>query len=100
MAIVFSHQYDHATEESLTNFYRSLSEKDRRRYAAIEARKLGHGGIKYIADLFGCDRSTVRSGIAELDSIEADQAVGRIRRTGGGRKRIVGSESSTVKNFF
>lgn len=100
MAFVFSHQYDQATEESLTSFYRSLSEKDRRRYAAIEARKLGHGGIKYIADLLGCDRSTVRSGIAELDSIDADQAVGRIRRTGGGRKRIVVSESSTVKNFF
>ena len=33
-------------------FYDSLSEKDRRRYAAVEAEKLGHGGVEYIASVF------------------------------------------------
>jgi len=33
----------------MVKFYNSLSEKDKRRYAAIEAKKLGHGGIKYIS---------------------------------------------------
>jgi hypothetical protein len=31
----------------MVNFYNTLSEKDRRRYAAIEALKLGWGGTTY-----------------------------------------------------
>ena len=31
-------------EHAMQRYYHSLSEKDRRRYAAIEAIKLGHGG--------------------------------------------------------
>lgn len=46
--------------------YLSLSEKDRRLYAAVEAAKLGHGGINYIADLFDCCRQTVAAGLDEL----------------------------------
>jgi hypothetical protein len=42
----------------MQRYYRSLSEKDRRRYAGIEAMKLGHGGIRYISELFGCDYRT------------------------------------------
>jgi hypothetical protein len=30
----------------MVKIYNSLGEKDKRRYAAIEAKKLGHGGIK------------------------------------------------------
>jgi len=33
----------------MQQFYTTLSEKDRWRYAAIEARKLGNGGVSYIA---------------------------------------------------
>ena len=36
-------------EQLMRKYYSTLSEKDRRRYAAIEAKKLGHGGITYIA---------------------------------------------------
>ncbi|MBT9317897.1 hypothetical protein [Leptothoe spongobia] len=35
----------------LQRYYHSLSEKDRRRYAGIEALKLGHGGISYMSRL-------------------------------------------------
>ena len=41
--------YGRQVEVQMVNFYRSLSEKDRRRYAAVEAGKLGHGGVAYIA---------------------------------------------------
>ena len=44
----------------------SLSEKDRRRYAALEAAKLGHGGADYIATVLGCDPKTIRHGQHEL----------------------------------
>ena len=45
--------YSPEIEHSMRMFYDSLSEKDRRRYAAIEARKLGHGGTEYVAALLG-----------------------------------------------
>lgn len=48
-------------------FYNSLNEKDRRHYAAIEAYKLGHGGINYISELFDCSRQTIYSGLEELE---------------------------------
>ena len=66
-------------------FYESLSEKDRRRYAAIEAQKFGRGGFRYIARVLGCDRQTIAQGMQELTDPNALQQT-RIRRAGGGRK--------------
>src|SRR5476651_2120795 len=43
--------YSVAVEQSMITFYSSLREKDQRRYAAVEAEKLGHGGIEYLAYL-------------------------------------------------
>ena len=40
---------DSRTEQRLRDFAGTLSEKDRRRFAAIEATQRGHGGITYIA---------------------------------------------------
>jgi transposase len=77
--------YSSAIEDQMRSFYQSLSEKDRRRYAAIEATKLGRGGISYIAGVLGCDRHTVRQGLEELGDPEALEQ-SRIRRPGGGRK--------------
>lgn len=62
--------------------YRSLSEKDRRRYAAVEAEKLGHGGVEYITKLFGCHRDTIRQGRADIERLPHDPAEGRIRKKG------------------
>lgn len=77
--------YSVAIEDQMRSFYQSLSEKDRRRYAAIEAAKLGRGGISYIARVLQCDRHTVRPGLEELGDPEALEQ-SRIRRPGGGRK--------------
>ena len=73
--------YTSTVERMMKRLYRSLRENDRRRYAAIEATKLGHGGIEYIARLLGCDSKTVRQGIAELEGEdELDQE--RVRKKG------------------
>ena len=69
----------------MQRYYGSLSEKDRRRYAGIEAVKLGRGGISYIGELFRCDYRTIKSGMSELSDESALQESG-IRRAGGGRK--------------
>ena len=62
--------YSAKVEHQMVRLYQSLSERDRRRYAAVEVEKLGHGGLEYIGKLFGCDPRTVRRGMAELESKE------------------------------
>jgi hypothetical protein len=78
--------YPPEVEQSMRNFYGSLSEKDRRRYAAVEATKLGHGGKAYIARLFGCDPDTVAAGVREIAQLPEDDARGRIRKKGGSKE--------------
>ena len=68
-------------ERKMKRLFDSLREHDRRRYAAIEAAKLGHGGIEYIARILGCDPKTIREGQAELDG-EEDLDTGRVRKKG------------------
>jgi len=62
-------------------FYTSLSEKDRRRYAAIEVAKLGHGGMEYIASVLGCDPKTIRHGQHDLEALPQD-TLARVRQKG------------------
>ena len=79
--------YTKEIETSMKKFFDTLSEKDQRRYAAVEAKKLGNGGQQYICKIFGCDPKTVRKGLVELDGeISAKE---RIRRPGGGRRKII-----------
>ena len=78
-------QYREKLEKEMSVFYSSLSEKDRRRYAAIEANKLGYGGLAYIAALFCCDEKTIQKGMADLLNDES-MIQDTVRRPGGGRK--------------
>ena len=70
-------------ENRMKLFFDSLSEKDRRRYAAVEATKLGYGGIEYIARVLGCDSNTIRQGMEDVEELPDDQAAGRVRKKGG-----------------
>ena len=74
-------------EQAMKKYYTTLAEKDRRRYAAVEAMKLGAEGVKYIAQLLGCSEKTVQRGIVELESLpeEPPNEPGQ-RQPGGGRK--------------
>jgi hypothetical protein len=69
-------------EEKRQRFFGWLSEKDRRRYAAVEAAKLGHGGVEYMARVLACDPQTIRQGLHELEEAE-EAAARRIRKKGG-----------------
>jgi len=62
--------YSPAIAIQMIRFYNTLNERDRRRYAAVEAVKLGHGGIAFISQLLKCDPKTISRGIAELESEE------------------------------
>ena len=87
MAFTFQSQYEPLVKERLLAFYATLSEKDRRRYVAVEADRLGHGGITYVALVFGCSERTIERGLQELAELPHDPAAGRVRRPGGGRKK-------------
>jgi predicted ArsR family transcriptional regulator len=73
--------YDAAAERTMKAFYRSLSEKDKRRYAAVEVSKLDHGGTEYISRILGIDPKTIRQGIADLENTEALEQP-RVRKKG------------------
>jgi hypothetical protein len=86
-------------ERKMKKLFDSLSEDDRRRYAAVEASKLGHGGIEYIAKLLECDPKTIRRGLAELEE-GADLDTSRVRKKGGGRKKFIEISDTLEENFF
>ena len=87
MAVEFKDRYEPYVEERMRGLFQTLSEKDQRRFAALEAARLGRGGVRYIAQVLGCSRRTICRGDAELDLLPEDPAGDRVRRPGGGRKK-------------
>jgi hypothetical protein len=74
-------KYPPEVEESMRRLFESLSERERRLYVAVEAAKLGRGGIAYLATVFECDEKTIRRGKRELVG-PADLPPGRSRKKG------------------
>ena len=64
----------------------ALNERARRIWGATEARAAGYGGITWVSRATGISYSTIVRGMKELESGQTTQP-GRIRRTGGGRKK-------------
>ena len=71
-----------------------LDERSRRAVAASEALALGWGGITAVSRATGLSRTAIRLGIAELTGAVPRAAPGRIRRPGGGRRKIVETDPS------
>lgn len=65
-----------------------LNEASLRLWAANEALSLGHGGVSEVARATALSRTTIYAGMAELNSAELGREPGRIRRGGGGRKKL------------
>ena len=87
MAFAFQGQFDQENEARMRGYYETLSEKDGRRFAVLQAKLLGYGGITYIAGVLGCSAKTIERAANELDGLPHDPAAGRIRVPGGGRKK-------------
>ena len=86
--------------ERIRRKYRALSprmnERMRRHWAGAEATALGWGGLTAVSQATGLALNTIRAGQAELKARRShrDQALeARIRRPGGGRKRIMQTDA-------
>lgn len=100
MAFIFQRPYDEVTERQMRAFYETLSEKDRRRYASVEAARLAHGGIEYVAGVLGCSRRTIERAGEEVEQLPDDEAKDRIRREGAGRRKATDAEPELDSNLF
>ena len=73
--------------EKQLNYYRSLPEKQRRHFLAMEYERLGVGSKRYVAGIFGCSRQTINKGLQELSEHNYTVDYARQRGAGGGRKK-------------
>ncbi len=92
---------DNATlNEKLSSVLPHLNERQKRILLAAEARALGHGGVTRIAQLAQVSRPTIHKGLRELKSPpELATATVRVRRPGGGRKRLKQTDRTLVKDL-
>ena len=72
-----------------------FDERRRRLWAAAEARSCGRGGIAAVARATGISEGTIRSGLRDLEVGERLEP-GRVRRRGGGRKRLAEKDPTLV----
>ena len=78
---------------------RHLSERDRRLWAASEARAAGYGGIAAVSAATGIAASTIGRGLKELASADTLD-VGRVRRRGGGRQPLVKKDATLLADLL
>jgi hypothetical protein len=80
---------DRRQHEQMNLLLSRLGEAERRWYAAVEANRLGHGGVGLVAQITGLDEKTIRRGQEEVAGSLADAPVKRRqRRPGGGRPPV------------
>ena len=82
----------------MQKFYASLDEPGKRRFAGLEAEKMGPGGKIYLRNLLGCDFKTMQKGAKELGLSSKEIKYERLRKRGGGRKSKV--EDGQVNKIF
>ena len=94
-------KYDTETEQNMKSVFKTLNEKQKRLYAATEAKKLGHGGNKYISELLSISPKTIYTGQQELKQLEKDpdSNINGIRRPGGGRKKKIENNEELKKTL-
>jgi hypothetical protein len=63
-----------------------LNEQSLRRFVALEAQGLGHGGVSLMARISGLARSTIYHGLSDIRN-KISAPPGRVRQQGGGRKK-------------
>jgi len=82
-----------------------LDEATLRRWAAVEARSLGRGGISAVAKAIGMSRTTIHAGLVELKAagsptpVTRREARARVRASGGGRKKLTAKDADLLRDL-
>jgi transposase len=79
---------DAAIRQRFVDLGALLNERERRWWAAVEAKSLGYGGISAVARITGISRRTIPAGLKELSTLQSSWHPPRIRSAGGGRKPL------------
>jgi hypothetical protein len=84
-----------------------LDERQRRTYAAVEAKVIGRGGVSQVAAATGLARGTIMAGMQELEGKVNEffagatlAAAGSVRRSGGGRKPLTHKDPTRVADLI
>src|SRR3990172_7080852 len=81
-----------------------MDERRRRLWAAAEAKALGWGGVTLVAGATGLSRKIIHAGIGELEGLANPPAtenagLARMRRRGGGRKRVTQQDATLLHDL-
>jgi hypothetical protein len=96
-----------STDDEIERRYQLLSgrldERQRRLFVATEARVIGRGGISAVSRATGVSRVTITAGLGELAIAEIEASAplpqGRVRRPGGGRKKLAQSDPTLLSDL-
>lgn len=75
----------------------TLNERQWRIFLATEVEKIGFGGLKEVARLSGTNVQTIRRGKTDMKKPSIN---GRIRRVGGGRKKLKETDKKLVEDLM
>jgi hypothetical protein len=76
-----------------------LNEIQWRHYLGMEALRIGHGGINQVMVKSGADWRTIKKGIEEVLAKNLYHPGGRIRRSGGGRKKLIAIDTTLSEDL-
>ena len=88
-------------EKIMLKVLESLNEAQARWYVAEKVISLGRGGLKKMHELTGLSRPTILKGMKQLRSVQDLSKIteGKIRREGGGRKKLISLDPALVKDL-
>src|SRR5271163_256191 len=87
----------HRLANGIGGVRRSLNERGRRLFAAVESRSAGRGGISASARATGIARSTIGRGLKDLD--EPGALSGVVRRPGSGRRSLTVTDPTMLEDL-
>jgi transposase len=76
-----------------------MDERQIRAFAGAEAKAYGRGGIRAVSKATGLAINTVRRGIQELEIYSGGEPIARVRKPGGGRKKLREKDSALVSSI-
>ena len=70
-----------------------------RRFAAAKALEIGRGGVSKVSAITGLSRKTIDKGVQELESKDKLEQPERLRKPGGGRKKVKNMDPTLMSDL-